>query len=347
VPVAADLRAWVPSWWRGETGSWTGILDVFLAPAELGFRVAVQVAGTLRSRRLLSTRRAAVPVISVGNLTVGGAGKTPVSAWVASNLAEWGCSPAILIRGYGMDEVEVHRELNPGVPVFADSDRWRAGCSAEAGGADVLILDDGFQHRRMARDLDIVLVAAESWSDRKRMLPRGPWREPVGALRRADVVLVTRKSTSTDQADRVARELESLDFAVPIGVVSIAPSFLRPLGTTESDSSRGGVERLAGQSVLAISTLADPRPFMATLRSAGANVASLIFADHHEFTDADLARIKRIAVGKVIVMTRKEAVKLRTKLALGDDAWVLDQRVTMEKGEADFLGTLKRIAGCR
>jgi len=121
---------------------------------------------------LFPSEEFSVAVVSVGNLSVGGTGKTPVAAWIARALTERGIKPGIVLRGYGGDETIVHQRLNAGVPVIVASDRARGIREAIAQGADVVILDDAFQHRRAARDADVLLVDADSWSGSPRLLPR-------------------------------------------------------------------------------------------------------------------------------------------------------------------------------
>ena len=139
-------------------------------------------------------RRAALPSLSVGNLTVGGTGKTPVAAWCVEQLRARGARPAIVMRGVGDDEWRVHGLLNPGTPVIVSADRSDGVFTARARGADCVVLDDAFQHRQAARVADVVLVSADGFSGRAHLLPAGLYREPLTALRRAQAVLVTDKA---------------------------------------------------------------------------------------------------------------------------------------------------------
>ncbi|MBW8771569.1 MAG: tetraacyldisaccharide 4'-kinase, partial [Gemmatimonadetes bacterium] len=133
-----------------------------LAPPSWLYASIVRMRGALYDRNLLlHVHRAALPVLSIGNLSVGGTGKTPLAAWAAKRLLASGATPAVLLRGYGDDEPLVHAALNPDVPVIADPDRVAGARKALAAGADCAILDDGFQHRRLARVADWVLVSAE------------------------------------------------------------------------------------------------------------------------------------------------------------------------------------------
>src|SRR5690348_7442624 len=137
----------------------------------------------------MTTHDPVLPTLSVGNVTVGGTGKTPVAAWIAAELIDRGARPAIVLRGYGDDEPLVHARLNPDVPVIVAPDRLEGIARAAASGADVAVLDDAFQHRRAQRTADIVLVSAERWTRTPRLLPAGPWRESLRALRRTSMIL--------------------------------------------------------------------------------------------------------------------------------------------------------------
>ena len=142
-----------------------------LAPVEGLYRGIVAARGALYDVGVLPSREPALPSVSVGNLSVGGTGKTPVSAYVAARLREKGGLPAIVLRGYGGDEPLVHATLNPASPVVVSADRLEGVERARVLGADVAVLDDAFQHRRARRSADIVLVSAESWSEQRRLLP--------------------------------------------------------------------------------------------------------------------------------------------------------------------------------
>ena len=143
--------------------------------------------------------------------------------------------------------------------MFATPRRIDGVRAAAVAGATVAVLDDGFQHRRIARDLDLVLVSAEAWTARRRLLPRGPWREGARALRRAGVIIVTRKSAAPEQARVVASEVASWSGARGVVVCGIAPSALSRAGA----SSEGvALDWLRGRAVLAVAALADPLPFL-------------------------------------------------------------------------------------
>lgn len=330
------LRTWVPRWWAGGGGVAGSVLDAALLPAEAAFRGVAGLRNAAYDRAVLRAERAPVPVVSVGNLAVGGAGKTPVAAWVAGRLRARGRRPAIALRGYGEDEVLVHRELNPDVPVFAAARRVEAARAAAEAGCDVVVLDDGFQHRALARELDVVLIAVEGWRARPRVLPRGPWREGPGALARADAVVLTRKSAPRERAETVAREVGR--WKTVIASCHLAPGRLAPLGEG-ADLDPG---ELRGREVLAVAALADPAPFVEHLRGWGAKVDEALFGDHHAFTADEAKALVVRARGRVMVMTRKDAVKLRGLLPVDCEAYVLEQTVEFDWGEEALEAALSR-----
>jgi tetraacyldisaccharide 4'-kinase len=327
-----SIARWVERWWRGEAG-WPGeLLDLALAPAELAFRGIVRARGVAYDRGLLRTTEVPCPVISVGNISVGGAGKTPVTRWLVEEIRRRGIQPAVLHGGYAADEPELHRLWNPDVPVIMGRDRIETARAAVEGGARALVLDDGFQHRRLARDLDLVLVAAESWSPRARLLPRGPWREPASALARAQAVIVTRKSASEEVARNLLEELStSAPGNTPIRIWLKPNGWSRPGGQSRDVAPQGGV--------VAVTAIAHPDLFVMNAMESGAEVErTLFFVDHHDYESVDLERIRDLAAGRPVVTTAKDMVKLRD-LVDDLDLWILEQDVVVEEG-ADLLAGL-------
>ncbi len=178
------------------------VARALLSPFGWGYGAAVALRNLAYDRGWYDAHELALPAIAIGNLTVGGTGKTPIAAWFATALRARGARPAIVLRGYGGDEVLVHRRLNPGIPVVADADRVRGVSTARAEGATVVVLDDGFQHRRARRDADVVLLSADR-AGPFRYLPAGPWREPLQSLRRASAIVVTRRNASRVSAQEL------------------------------------------------------------------------------------------------------------------------------------------------
>lgn len=323
------LRLTLPRWWRGESG-WLGRgALVALTPAETVYRGIVAGRNSLYDRGVLTAVTPAIPVISVGNLTVGGTGKTPFTAWLASRLLEWGRNPAIVLRGYGADEVELHRSLNSGVPVLVGKSRRDGVELAGKQGADCALLDDGFQHRQLDRELDIVLIGAEQWRRPRRMIPRGPWREPLSQLSRAERIVITRKAATHAEAEAVRQEVIEAGFDPEPAIAYLKPGYLGPLNGSGDPIS---LHVLEGRRVAAISSIAEPHLFFDQLRDANLQVQEHIYPDHHEFTADDVREIVRAASGVPILMTRKESVKLKSRMPADADALVLGQEVVVESG---------------
>lgn len=291
---------------------------------------------------LIRTRRSPIATISVGNLTVGGTGKTPVSAWLASSLAQRGMTPAIVLRGYGSDEPLVHARINPNIPVIINADRVAGITEAALAGANVAVLDDAFQHRRAGRDVDVVLMSADQWNGSVRVLPAGPWREPLSGLRRASIAIVTRKSATDAKRDALVTAIRDAAPKVPQAVVSLTPSALI---RADNEKTTLPLSHLRGKRVLAIAAIGDPAAFFAQLESLGAEVVPVSFRDHHAFDRADADSILLANSGiELAVCTLKDAVKLCAAWpARAPGLWYVSQSVEVESGEPAIDELLKRL----
>lgn len=315
--------------WFGDD-AWSRAGRLALAPLEGVYRAVVKGRGAMFERALLPSYDTAVPAVSVGNITVGGTGKTPVAAWFATELAARGASPAIVLRGYGEDEPLVHRVLNPNVPVIVAADRVEGAARAYQAGADIVVLDDAFQHRRARRIADIVLVSADRWTGEARMLPAGPFREPLSALERASLVMVTRKAAAVEAAETVWDAVRVAAPEVPGAMVRLAPRVLREV----DGEQRRPLDELAGREVRVLTAIADPQAFVRQLEALGAHVSATTFGDHHHFNDGEIEAFTRaLPSGAVPVCTLKDAVKLsgRWPRATGP-LWYVSQHVIVERG---------------
>lgn len=287
----------------------------------MGLRAAAYRTGLLASRRLPK------PVISVGNLTTGGTGKTPTTAWIAAYLLKRGKRVAVLTRGYGGslegqvavvadgrqrlltpieagDEPCLLADLLPGLIVVMGSDRYAAGLMAlERYNPDIFILDDGFQHLRLQRDLDILLLDATRPLGNGYALPAGFMRETLPAAARADIVVFTRCARDQQPA---------------IDIPGNKPVCRALHGLTGCRPAVGGKQRpfaeLAGLRGLAFAGIADPEAFFTALESAGLSLAAtLSFPDHSGYGEeevAALAGLRRSCRADYLITTAKDAVKL-------------------------------------
>ncbi len=248
------------------------------------------------------------PTVSVGNLAVGGSGKTPIAAWIAEYFVAQARRPGILLRGYGGDEGKVHRNLVPEAIVVEDPNRIRGAGKALRLGADVLVLDDAYQRLDVRRDLNIAVVSAESGSAVPWTIPAGPWREGWRALKRADLVIVTRKSATLEAARAVARRAERAALNRPVAIVRLGITGFEGMLSRE----RFDIDRICGAQVVAAAAVGDPDSFAAQCRTMGATVRLLCWEDHHRFSERDVQRIAKAAQSADrVVVTEKDAVKLR------------------------------------
>ncbi|BDG06055.1 tetraacyldisaccharide 4'-kinase [Anaeromyxobacter oryzae] len=321
-------------WW-GRPGPLARVVLLPLVLASLLFRAAAALRGWLYDRGLLRAARAAAPVVSIGNVAVGGAGKTPVAIAVATRLGARGRRVAILSRGYGAtrsdprvvsdgralrlgpdaggDEPVLLARRLPGVAVLCGPRRAALAPMATGDlGADALVLDDGFQHRALARDLDVVVLDAANPFGNGRLLPAGPNREPRAALRRAGLVWLSR----VDLADPA--EVDALR-ALARAATGREPVESRhaPVDVLDGALERSfGLGALRGARVALVSGIARPGAFRRTVEGLGAEVVSEHrFPDHHRFTAAELAPVLAGAAtgpggADLVVTTEKDAVRL-------------------------------------
>ena len=330
--MRAGLEIFARRWWAGELGGAGRVLSVLALPLSWAWASASSVAG-VRLAVASSQRVEGLTVISVGNLAVGGTGKTPVVAWIAGKMRDSGAAPAILVGGQGRDEALMHSQRLPGIPVIVNRDRVAGARQALSEGASVVVLDDGFQHRRLRRDLDVVLLAAED-AFPGRLLPRGPYREPPGALARADVVLVTRRSASIDESRRLGERVGKSGWGEVAGALELASAEWTHLDGGQADPPDGDA--------LAVCAIARPTAFRSTVaRIVRGSVELVAFADHHEYTPADIVRLEKRASGRAIVVTQKDAVKLKAHAGTLGHAYVLTEAVCWDWGEEAFVTRLR------
>ena len=309
------------------------------------FRAATTLRGLAYDAGLMPQHALGLPTLSVGNLTVGGTGKTPVSNWLAHELMARGATPAILLRGYGDDESRVHQRLAKGAIVVADANRTRAAHRAASMGAHVLVLDDGFQHRRVRRDADVVLVSADAFASPRWPLPAGPWREPLRALRRATMVIVTCKSASAPDLARTVAAVAGIVGDARVAVVRLVPG---PMVAWEHNVTRP-LQDAVGQSALAISAIGDPLAFERQLADAGLTITPARYRDHHAFTPADVqSLVARMAPSGLAVCTLKDAVKLGPFWPHeAAPLWYVSQRVVVDRGADTIAQTMSALVGAR
>lgn len=321
-------------------GAVAWVLRALLAAAEIPYTWIIQSRNRAYDRGTFRTRWVGVPVISVGNLVLGGTGKTPLVAWLAQWYRQRNRKVAILSRGYGAvvrsgnDEAEELRRLLPDVPHYQNPDRVDAARQAiSEHGAEVLILDDGFQHRRLHRDLDIVLLDALEPFGFGHVFPRGTLREPLSELRRAHAVMLSRASF-VDEAGR--REIRQT-------VARYAPEAIWAELVHEPQhlvNARGQVESLCvcrRQNVAAFCGIGNPAAFRLTLEQCGFRVIAFReFPDHHLYRPEELRRLGEWA-GQLdvaaVICTLKDLVKIQLERLGGRPLWALQTKVVFLAGQ--------------
>jgi len=349
------IRKAVESYIRGEDDGKAGAL---LRPLTGLYGAGVRARLGLYSAGFLKTKALPCTVISVGNITAGGTGKTPVTMHIARYLKDKGMAVVILSRGYGgslkgigvvsdgnevlLGPVEAGDEpvlmaRNLGdIPVVVGPDRFSAGeLAIKKFSPDIIILDDGFQHIRLSRDLNILLIDGAVELNNARLLPAGPLREPLTGLQRADMVLV--KGGRLQERDRALMRKYNIaenGFVFKAGgVTELAGGEARP------------VKSLKGKPILAIAAIARPDSFFSLLKDLGMNVAgTMAYTDHHGYNAGDIAaiRLKMKATGaEAIITTEKDGVKL-APLLQGADIACYTLAITVEmKNKSAFRQAMR------
>lgn len=324
--------------------SWAMPLAV---PASLAYGAAVRARHALWSMGI-GVGRVTKPVVSIGNIVAGGTGKSPMSRLVAQWMLDAGVRPLLATRGYGAvqgiaDEVEEFKALVPGAGVVVDRSRRRGVASAVAGGErfDAVLLDDGFQHRALARDLDVVLIDAQRPCLDDWLLPAGWLREPVTALRRAGAIVVTQ---ADDVDEALSARIESVAGRAPIAWCRLEPRTLEMhRGTTVSEQPFAW---LAGRSVVVWAGLAHPERVVSAVRAQGASIRSAPrLRDHQPYDQALLRQLLEQAKGvDAIVVTGKDWPKLAGRIPpFAPPIAVLRAGWRFAAGEAALHSTILRV----
>ena len=335
---------------RGETrGPLAALGRIGLGGAALGYRAVVAARNLGYDHGWLHSHRATIPVVSIGNLTLGGTGKTPMVEYVARWYRRAGLRVAVLSRGYGRegavnDEARVLEENLPDVPHLQDPDRAAmAAVAAEELESELLVLDDAFQHRRLKRDLDVVLLDALDPFGLGRVFPRGLLREPVSALQRAGVVVVSR-------ADLVSASILAAIRARAERAAGPRPwvhARHAPLDLIAPGVELEPVAKLKDQSVAAFCGIGNPEGFRRTIDPLCDKLLGLrMFPDHHSYNAADvaeLARWVRDLGADLALTTQKDSVKLRVAALGAVPLRALRIGLEILEGEAGLDEALARL----
>ena len=337
--------------WHGDIASGKSttigsyLIRFLLSLASIPYAVCIKIRNALFNFKIFKIKKVTVPVICVGNLTTGGTGKTPFVEWVCNVLRSFELRVAILSRGYGgaggaNDEAMVLEDRLPDVPHLQGPDRFLIANSAiEELESEVLVLDDGFQHRQLARDLDIVLVDATNPWGHGHMLPRGTLREPREGLKRAGAVVLTRvDQVPEEKLARIRNEIKNLAPGLVVCEAVHQPAEMICWGSDALE-----LDEIKGKRVLAFCGIGNPGSFLQTLGSLGANVIGCrVFPDHHAYSRNDIQDLIEWA-GPIsdsetnLVTTHKDLVKIRASSLGGISLYAL--RIEMR-----FLSGVEEIA---
>ncbi|MBI4618817.1 MAG: tetraacyldisaccharide 4'-kinase [Desulfobacterales bacterium] len=348
--------------WQRHDKKYVEVILFPLSLFSLLYRGVVQTRYCLYQRGILRSKKLPCKIISVGNISLGGSGKTPTTHYIAKLLKENGFRVGIVSRGYRSkrtgkvslisngddiilssieagDEPYMLAKKLKGIPVLTSKDRYQGGRYAiEHFNSNVLILDDGFQHIRLQRDIDILLLDSRTISGNNYLFPRGVLREPLGNLKRADVFLVTRaKSDEQRELTHTIRSIKK-DSEIFYGYFQ-AKHLIDPFG------ERKGLDCLKGKRVLSFSGIANPEHFTTLLEELGAIVVKeLIFPDHHWYSSIDYKRIEENSREvNFALTTEKDMVKIHSSFFSNVKTFALEIELRLEKEEEfkDFL--LRRV----
>jgi tetraacyldisaccharide 4'-kinase len=331
--LAVGIVFFFRNYWSGGLGIWGTFLDAVLALMEALYRICVKWRVFAYKHQWLHTVKLDVPVISVGNLAIGGTGKTPFSRWVYEKTLQMEFVPGVISGDMARDESELYKSWNPGGIFINDKSKTKGASVAVSRGANLIVIDDGFQHLGLKRDLNIVLIAAEHQYSEK-CLPRGILREPFTALDRADFVVVTRKTAERVVTQSVAGDIEKYVPEKQIGQVHLKFSSWKNIGGATVPEPVGRC--------LIFTSIAEPEILIELVESITSRKAKArIYPDHYEFNHTDLQYLKEKAEDYNIVTTEKDAVKLQH---LGDTArnvFVLHLDLEWERGEQAMMELLE------
>lgn len=344
---ARDFRELVSGRRRGITATlWRALLRV----AEVPYTAAVSWRNRRYDRGKQEIHRVEAPVVSVGNLTLGGTGKTPMVAWIARWFRQQGVRVTLVSRGYGAtagtrndEALELEQRL-PDVPHLQNPDRVEAAQTAiEEFECQLVLLDDAFQHRRIARDLDLVLIDALEPFGWGHVFPRGTLREPASGLRRADVVALSRADMLT-AAERDQIRAQAARLAPGAAWLEVCH---RPENLLNCDNHQRPLDSLADKPVVAFCGIGNPAGFRHTLVECGYQVLELReFPDHHNYTRADVEQLGEwIAASEVaaVLVTHKDLVKLGVSRLGGRPLWAVAIGMEILVGEELLTAKLREL----
>ncbi len=381
VSILNHLKSRVETVIAGEGELRHPCLTAFLSMASVVHSGVTKMRAKCYQKGVFATKRLPCRVISVGNITVGGTGKTPMAIYVARLVQRLGYSAAIISRGYkgeaenaggivsdgwdillgpnvSGDEPHLMAASLPDIPVLVGKDRYSSGRRAiEAFGPDVIVLDDAFQHLRLARDVDLALLDHRRPFGNGRLLPRGPLREPLSALVRADAFIMTRTEASPSSSPSAGRtpskRLTAITENKPLFYTSHAPFARRmqegwkgPVHEALRHPPSADPTFLKGRDVYAFSGIARNDDFRRTLVERGCRIVGFAgFDDHHPYTEADLKAICKEAKEKkadCIATTEKDAARMSQRVHWPMELVILGVEIRFSADEDAFAAFIER-----
>lgn len=343
-------------------GPIASILHFILKGFAFIYFIVISFRSFLYSKGWLKTHQVSAIVISIGNITTGGTGKTPLVIWLCNLLSRKDVQYAILTRGYKsvqnsklesegfLDEPAILIDSCPEAKVIVNPDRVIGAFEAiKRFGTKVLIMDDGFQHRRLARDLDIIIIDATCPFGYGVLLPAGLLREPVGAIKRADAIVITRcDQISQKQLSQLEHKLRRM---CPDKI--IAKAIHEPIYAESKDSTEINISKLTDKKIYAFCGIGNSEAFFNTLKTLDSNlVGSRVFNDHYHYTDGDIADICKQAKdceAEMILTTRKDWTKIARLILANNDMLFASLVIKIEflSGEDKLIDLIENTLECK
>ncbi len=334
---------------KGAAASLSRLLFSFLSVV---YSLIIRCRNCCYDLGIFSSQKISIPVISIGNITVGGTGKTPMVIWVSRQLQRMGKKVALVSRGYKSqetgenDEMVILKNALPNIILISNSNRVEGGNEAIKQGADIVVLDDGMQHRRISRDLNIVMLDATCPFGYDWILPRGLLREPLRGLKRSDAIVLSRSDlVSENDKQSIYDKIKS---HISDSSLVVAESQHQPVGLIDQQGEILGLDAINGKNILAFCGIGHPDGFIETLKKYGANVIeSRYFADHYHYRTLDVEQVNQLSRDHqvdFIVTTEKDWVKIEQLSGVARDKilW-LKIELDISSGQEQLLEQINHL----
>ncbi len=316
------------------------------------YKMVIKTRNLCYDHKIFKTHWLLAPTIAIGNITTGGTGKTPTVIKIAQMIENLGYNVGITLRGYGQstkhpaDETLLYLRELPGRIIVANPDRIKGGNDAIKLGAEAIVSDDAYQHRRLGRDINICLVDATFPFGKGRLLPAGRLREPISTLKRTDIIIITKADCITSEK---LRNLKSKIFSiVPNAIILL--SIHRPKHFSTISADKIPLEYLSDKPASAFAGIGNPEGFIAGLKKLNINIKNFVkFPDHCRYTPRELRKIKSYVNDEYIICTTKDIIKLNEEMLKEaninpDKLLALEMEIEfLENGEEILRSELEKI----